>query len=155
MLAVFTITVEESQTPLPPAVEDVQLEVTPAEIREDAGTTSVSLTVTLPTARATAETVTFTLVAPSEGEPAVRDVDYTASLGAVVTIPVGTTTGRATLTLTPINNTEEDGPRAIGVQATFASGGTLMKDIKIVDDETPSTSITLSVAPASDSRGKR
>ena len=151
VLAVFTITVNEGDgTVTPPVAEGgVQLEVTPAEIREDAGTTSVSLTVTLPAARVVDETVTFTIGAPSEGSPAVRDVDYIASLGAVVTIPVGTTTGRATLTLTPINNTEEDGPRAIGVQATFASGATLMRDIKIVDDETPSTSITLSVDPVS------
>ena len=151
VLAVFTITVNEGDgtvTP-PPADADVQLSVTPAEIREDAGTTSVSLTVTLPAARVVDETVTFTIGAPSEGTPAVRDVDYLASLEAVVTIPVGTTTGRATLTLVPINNTAEDGPRAIGVRATFASGGVLMKDIKIVDDETPSTSITLSVDPAS------
>ena len=153
VLAVFTITVDEGDdddTVTPPVADGgVQLEVTPAEIREDAGTTSVSLTVTLPAARVVDETVTFTIGPPSEGPPATRDVDYIASLGAVVTIPVGTTTGRATLTLTPINNTEEDGPRAIGVQATFASGATLMKDIKIVDDETPSTSITLSVDPAS------
>ena len=142
---VFTIEVEEGQVPPPTA--DAQLSVTPAEVREDAGTTSVALTVTLPTARITAETVTFTIVAPSEGEPAVRDVDYIASLEAVITIPVGTTTGRATLTLAPINNTAEDGVRALGVQATFASGATLMQNIKIVDDETPSTSITLSVAP--------
>ena len=144
---IFTITVEEGEMPTP--VADAQLSVTPAEIREDAGTTSVSLTVTLPAARVVDETVTFTIEDPSEGTPAVRDVHYIASLGAVVTIPVGTTTGRATLTLTPINNTEEDGPRAIGVRATFASGATLVKNIKIVDDETPSTSITLSVDPAS------
>ena len=143
----FTITVEEGQMPPPPADAEVQLEVTPAEIREDAGTTSVSLTVTLPAARVVDETVTFTIGAPSEGTPAVRDVDYIASLEAVVTIPVGTTTGRATLTLVPINNTAEDGLRAIGVQATFASGATLMRDIKIVDDEAPSTSITLSADP--------
>ena len=153
VLATFTITVNEGDdddTVTPPVADGgVQLEVTPAEIREDAGTTSVSLTVTLPAARVVDETVTFTIGNPSEGTPAVRDVDYIASLGAVVTIPVGTTTGRATLTLTPINNTEEDGPRAIGVQAMFTSGATLMKDIKIVDDETPSTSITLSVNPAS------
>ena len=144
---VFTITVEEGAMPPPPADAEVQLEVTPTEIREDAGTTSVSLTVTLPAARVVDETVTFTIASPSEGTPAVRDVDYIASLEAVVTIPVGTTTGRATLTLVPINNTAEDGLRAIGVQATFASGAVLMKDIKIVDDEAPSTSITLSVDP--------
>ena len=142
---IFTITVEESE--MPPPVADAQLSVTPSAIREDAGATQVSLTVTLATARAVAETVTFTIVAPSAGTQAVRDVDYTASLGALVSIPVGSTVGTATLTLTPINNSAVDELRAIGVQATFVSGATLMKDIKIVDDETPSTSIELSVDP--------
>ena len=142
---VFTITVEAGE--MPPPVADAQLTVTPSAIREDAGTTQVSLTVTLSTARAVAETVTFTIVAPSEGTQAVRDVDYTASLGARVSIPVGSTVGTATLTLTPINNSAVDELRAIGVQATFVSGATLMKNIKIVDDETPSTSIELSVDP--------
>ena len=142
---IFTITVEEGE--MSPPVADAQLSVTPAAIREDAEMTRVSLTVSLPEARAAAETVTFTIVAPSEGTQAVRDVDYTASLGAIVSIPAGATTGTATLTLTPINNTAVDSPRAIGVQATFASGATLMTDIKIVDDETPSTSIALSVDP--------
>ncbi|MYC72416.1 MAG: T9SS type A sorting domain-containing protein [Gemmatimonadetes bacterium] len=144
---IFTITVEEGVTP-PPAT-DAQLSVTPSAIREDAGTTQVSLTVSLPEAKATDEIVTFTIVAPSEGTQAVRDVDYTASLGAIIAIPAGTTTGTATLTLTPINNIAVDSLRAIGVQATFASGATLMTDIKIVDDETPSTSIELSVNPHS------
>ena len=142
---VFTITVEEGE--MPPPVADAQLTVTPSAIREDAGTTQVSLTVTLPTARAVAETVTFTIVAPSEGKQAVRDVDYAASLDAIISIPVGATVGTATLTLTPINNVVVDSLRAIGVQATFASGAALMKNIKIVDDETPSTSIALSVDP--------
>ena len=117
--------------------------------------TPVSLTVSLPEAKAAAETVTFTIVAPSEGTQAVRDVDYTASLGAIISIPAGATVGTGTLTLTPIDNTTPDSPRAIGVQATFASGATLMTDIKIVDDETPSTSIALSVESAHDNRGKR
>ncbi len=144
---IFTITVEEGT--MPPPVADAQLSVTPSAIREDAGMTQVSLTVSLPEAKAADEIVTFTIVAPSEGAQAVRDVDYTASLGAIIAIPAGTTTGTATLTLTPINNIAVDSPRAIGVQATFASGATLMKDIKIVDDETPSTSIALSVDPHS------
>ena len=144
---IFTITVEEGT--MPPPATDAQLSVTPSAIREDAGTTQVSLTVSLPAARAADEIVTFTIVAPSEGTQAVRDVDYTASLGAIIAIPAGTTTGTATLTLTPINNIAVDSLRAIGVQATFASGATLMTDIKIVDDETPSTSIELSVNPHS------
>ena len=142
---IFTIAVQEAE--MPPPVADGQLSVTPSAIREDAGATQVSLTVSLSEARAAAETVIFTIVAPSEGTQAVRDVDYTASLGAIVSIPAGTTTGTATLTITPIDNIVVDRPRAIGVQATFASGATLMTDIKIVDDETRSTAITLSVNP--------
>ena len=141
---IFTITVEEGE--MPPPAADAQLTVTPSAVREDAGTVQVSLTVTLPAARAAAETITFTIVPPSEGKQAVRDVDYAASLGAIVSIPAGSTVGTATLTLTPINNTQMDEPRAIGVQATFASGAVLMKDIKIADDETPSTAIALSVS---------
>ena len=145
---IFTIAVEEAAPP--PPVADAQLMASPSSIREDAGTTQVALTVTLAAARATDEIVTFTVATPSEGRPAVRDVDYTAALGtmgAVVSIPAGATIGTATLTLTPINNAAEDGLRAIGVQATFASGATLLTDIKIVDDETPSTAIVLSANP--------
>ena len=142
---IFSIAVEEGE--MPPPVADAQLIATPSAIREDAGTTQIALTVSLATAKTATETVTFTLVAPSEGKQAVRDVDYVASLGAIVTIPAGATVGTTTLTFTPINNTAVDSLRAIGVQATFASGATLMTDIKIVDDETPSTAISLSVNP--------
>ncbi len=142
---IFSITVEEGE--MPPPVADAQLMATPSAIREDAETTQIALTVSLATAKTATETVTFTVIAPSEGKQAVRDVDYVASLGAIVTIPAGATVGTTTLTLTPINNTAVDSLRAIGVQATFASGATLMTDIKIVDDETPSTAIALSVNP--------
>ena len=142
---IFSIAVEEGE--MPPPVADAQLMATPSAIREDAGTTQIALTVSLATAKTATETVTFTVVAPSEGKPAVRDVDYVASLGAIVSIPAGATVGTTTLTFTPINNTAVDDLRAIGVQATFASGATLMTDIKIVDDETPSTAIALSVNP--------
>ena len=142
---VFTITVGEGE--MPPPVADAQLMATPSAVREDAATTQVALTVALAAAKTGPEIVTFTVVAPSEGKQAVRDVDYVASLGAIVTIPAGSTVGTTILTFTPINNTAVDGLRAIGVQATFTSGATLMTDIKIVDDETPSTAIALSVNP--------
>ena len=142
---IFSIAVEEGE--MTPPVADAQLMATPSTIREDAGTTQIALTVSLAAAKTGPEIVTFTVVAPSEGRQAVRDVDYVASLETVVTIPAGATVGTTTLTFSPINNTAVDGLRAIGVQATFASGATLMTDIKIVDDETPSTAIALSVNP--------
>ena len=119
---IFTITVEEGQ--LPPPVADAELAATPSSVRENIGTQQVELKVTLAAARATNETVTFTIVAPSEGKQAVRDVDYTASLEpSIVSIPAGATIGRATLTLSPINNASVDSLRSIGVRATLRLWG--------------------------------
>ena len=124
------------------------LTAVPAVIREDAAATAISLTFTLEAAAATDESVRFTLVAPSEGTAAVRDVDYTAALEALITIPAGATEGTTTLTITPINNDAEEGLKVLGVQATLVSTGeALSTDIKIRDDETPSTAIELSAEP--------
>ena len=141
----FSITVNAAEVPPPTA--DAEIMATPSSIREDAGTTQISLIVSLMAAKDTDERITFTIVGPSEGKAAVRDLDYDATLGAVVTIPAGETVGTTTLTLTPMNNTKPDGLRALGVQAAFASGATLVQDIEIADDETPSTSVKLSVSP--------
>ena len=142
----FTITVN----PAPASVAVAAgLTATPAVIREDAAATAISLTFTLEAATAADESVRFTLGAPSEGTAAVRDVDYTATLESLITIPAGTTEGTATLTLTPINDDEEEGLKALGVHATLVStGDSLSTDIKIRDDETPSTAIELSANPS-------
>ena len=142
----FTIAVNPA-----PASEVVAAGLTavPAAIREDAAATAVVLTFTLEAAATADESVRFTLVAPSEGTAAVRDVDYTAALEALITIPAGATEGMATLTLTPINDDAEEGLKALGVQATLVStGAALSTDIKIRDDETPSTFIALSADPS-------
>ena len=145
LLAAGLALVELTATP----VAALELTATPSSVREDAGPTEVELVVTLAEARATDETVRFTIGAPSEGQDAVRDVDYALSFtGSVVFIPAGETIGKTTLTLYPVNNISEDGLRVIAVYATFDSGATLMTDIKIVDDETTaSTAITLSASP--------
>ena len=139
----FTIAVNPA-----PRVTVAGLTAVPAAIREDAAATAVVLTFTLEAAAAADESVRFTIVAPSEGTEAVRDVDYTAVLEALITIPAGATEGTATLTITPINDDDEEGLKALGVRATLVSTGeTLSTDIKIRDDETPSTAIELSADP--------
>ena len=126
-----------------------ELTAEPTEIREDAGATEVSLTFILEAAAAVDERVRFAIVAPSEGTEAVRDVDYAATLEALITIPAGATKGTATLTLTPVNDDDEEGLKTLGVRATLLSTGVaLSTDIKIIDDETPSTSIALSADPS-------
>ena len=139
----FTIAVNPA-----PSVAAVGLAAVPAVIREDAAATEVSLTFSLEAAAAVDESVRFAIVAPSEGTAAVRDVDYTATLEVFITIPAGATEGMTTLTLTPIDDDEEEGLKALGVRATLLSTGeALSTDIEIRDDETPSTSIALSAEP--------
>ena len=140
----FAITVNPA-----PRVAPAGLTVEPAVIREDAATTEVSLTFTLGAAATSVEVVRFAIVDPSEGTAAVRDVDYTAKLNAIIIIPVGATEGTTTLTLTPINDEDEEGLKALGVRATLISTNeTLSTDIELKDDETPSTSIELSADPS-------
>ena len=144
---VFTIEVNPAEEA--PGVVAAGLMAVPAMIREDAAETEVALTFTLEAAAAADESVQFAIVAPSEGTAAVRDVDYTVALEVFITIPAGATEGMATLILTPIDDNSEEGLEAIGVQATLVSTGqTLVTNIAIRDDETPSTSIALSADPS-------
>ena len=145
----LVFTIEVNPAAAVPGVVAAGLMAAPATIREDAAETEVSLTFTLEAAAAADESVQFAIVAPSEGAAAQRDVDYTVSLKVLITIPAGATEGTATLVLTPINDNSEEGLEAIGVQATLVSTGqTLVTNIVIRDDETPSTSIALSADPS-------
>ena len=148
-IVALVFTIEVNPAAEAPGVVAAELMAAPAMIREDAAETEVSLTFTLEDAAAADESVQFAIVAPSEGTAAMRDVDYTVTLEVLITIPAGATEGTATLVLTPINDNSEEGLEAIGVQATLVSTGqTLVTNIAIRDDETPSTSIALSAAPS-------
>ena len=143
--AVLSLTFEIGTAP-PATVRVASITATHSSIRENGETTSILLTATLAAPSAKAETILFTIAAPSSGTPAVRDADYTAVLGGSVVIAAGETQGRTMLTLTPLDNAEVDGNKYLGVEAS-ASGGSARTDIKIADDETPSTSLALSVSP--------
>ena len=141
--AVMLFKIAVSEAP-PPAVASVAS--THSSLREDGETTEITLTATLTAAAPAAETVRFTIVAPTQGIAAVRDVDYSATLAGLVSIAAGATQATTTLRLTPFDNDKVDGNTFLGVQAT-ASGGSAQTDIKIADDEIASTSIALSVHP--------
>ena len=71
-----------------------------------------------------------------------------------VAIAEGATQATTTLTITPIDNSQEDGNRVVGIHAVAGSGGSSASvDITIADDETASTSISLSVSPHSVAEG--
>ena len=114
----------------------------------------ITLEVSLQNALLTDETVQFTISDDSEGlgedfdgaVDAQRDVDY-AAVVQTLTIPAGETTGTTTMTVTPVNNNDEDEPRAFTVNARVGNEALLSTGILITDDDTTSDSITLTVSP--------
>ena len=144
--AALTYNFEIAEKPAP-TVEIESVSVTTSSVRENGDATAISVKASLAAAAPVSETIRFTIGAPSGGTAAVRDVDYTASIAeGRFTIDEGATSASTTLTLTPIDNSDEDGDRSIGVYAT-ASGGSASTDVTIADDETASTSISLSASP--------
>ncbi len=143
--AALTYNFEIGEKPAP-TTSVASVSVSQSSVRESGDSASISVKATLAEPAPKAETIRFTLGAPSEGVQAVRDVDFSATLGGNVAIAEGATEATTSLTLVPIDNMNEDGNRVLGVHAT-ASGGSASADITIADDETASTSISLSADP--------
>ncbi|MCE2447957.1 MAG: putative Ig domain-containing protein [Candidatus Latescibacteria bacterium] len=143
--AALTYNFEIAEKP-DPTTEVVNVSVSQSSVRESGDSASISVKATLAGPAPVAETIRFTLGAPSEGVQAVRDVDFSATLHGNVAIAEGATEATTSLTLTPIDNANTDGNRVVGVHA-MASGGSASADVTIADDETASTSISLSANP--------
>ena len=147
----YTITISEAPIP------DVLLEgitSTHTSVRENGGEASITLTVELEDAAgAGGEDVTLTIGTPTEGSAAHRDVDFDATLQGSITIAEGATSGTATLTVTPHDNTTADGHKAFGVEATSSTGHSAIVNIGISDNESASQGIALSVYPDEVSEG--
>ena len=145
--AATTFTIEIAAE-APPTVSVESLNVSRTSVREDDVATEITLTAKLAAAAPVAEAITFRL----DGGTAIRDVDYTATLVGSVDLAEGDTEAQTTLLLTPLDNDEEDGDRIVGLRAS-ASGGSEAAEVTIADDETASTSISLSADPHSVSEG--
>ena len=143
--AVLTYSIEIAPEP-EPVVKVASVTTSHSSIRENGEMTEILVTAKLAAAAPIAETIRFTIGTPDSDPMAVRDVDYEASLGGTFSVDVGATEATTMLNLMPLNNDAEDGNRFIGVHAS-ASGGSASADIKIADDETSSTTISLSADP--------
>ena len=143
--AALTYNFEIAEKP-DPTTTVASVSVSQSSVRESGDSASISVKATLAAPAPVAETIKFTLGAPSEGVQAVRDVDFSATLHGNVAIAAGATEATTSLTLTPIDNANTDGNRVVGVHA-MASGGSASADVTIADDETASTSISLSADP--------
>ena len=117
-------------------------------IREDTGEQTITLTVTLDKKAAKDERVRFEI----EEIAGDRDEDYDVSVEDLI-IDEGETSGKADLTLLPKKIAGVTGNREFNVKAHFG-GATATKKITIVDVDTPTSNITLSVDTAEVTAGK-
>ena len=113
--------------------DSIALEVSPAEINESDGVTSVTVTGIL-NGKVFRDNVIVPLVisddlngdgsvdADEKAKAATRDLDYTASLSALV-IPGGQTQGTATITITPVANDGKEGDEKIGLRSSGDAEG--------------------------------
>ena len=127
---------QESEETTTTTVELEGIAVSHDSIREnDEQATVITLTVTLDKTAATDETITLSIVSPTQGKTAKRNEDFDATLPETLTIARGQRTGTAQLTLTPKDNTTADGDKAFAVQATSSSGHAALINIKIIDND--------------------
>ena len=130
------------------ASTSVTLSVSPASASEDGGAQQIEVTAALDGA-ARLEATSVTVTVGAAGDAAASGTDYQAVSDFVLTIAPGALSGEAIFTLTPADDGIAEGDEAITVRGS-ASGLTVNDaTLALNDDDTASTSVELSVSPAS------
>ena len=116
-------------------------------ISEDRGVSTVTALLDRPSSVATTVTVSATAVSPASAS------DFTLSSNKVLTIAAEQTASTGTVTITAVDNDDDDDNRQVTVSgvAENADGVTQPSSstLTIVDDESASTTVTLTVSPTS------
>ena len=125
----------------------IELSVEPSEVSENAGATTVTVTGTLNAARPSEATAVAVTVG-AEGDSATEGTDYATVADLTLTIAAGQTTGTTTFTLTPTDDAVAEGAETVSVTGTATGFTVTGAMVTLTDDDTASTEVTLSVAPA-------
>ena len=134
----------------------VDLAVNPAQVREDAGATTVQVTASL-NADARGQDTEVTVTVGASGDSAVEGTDYGTVADLTLTIDAGETIAETTFTLDPTNNNAVDGAKTITVDGSAAGLAVRSTDLTLNDDDVASTTVTLTLDPreVSESVGSR
>ena len=150
-----TLTIEDDDDP-PTVTTAVVLSVLPSSVGESAGATTVTVTGTLNGSALSQDAVVALSVTAGAGtEPA----DYEAST-ATLTISKDKTSGEATITLTPADDTIVEGAETVVVGGSVRVGGVsstltvTSASVTIADDDAPIWSVTVSPASIGESAGE-
>ena len=126
----------------------VTLSVSPEGVWEHLGAETVTVTAALlEAARATATEVTVSRT----GGTAISGTDYAAVQDFTVTIPAEQTSGTATFTLTPTDNSAEEPTKMVilGERVRGRTLNTVLVRLEILDDESTRRAIVLRASPRS------
>ena len=147
-----TLTITDDET----GSTRVDLSVNPAQVREDAGATTVRVTASLD-ADARAENTEVTVTVGTSGDSAVEGTDYQSVADLTLTIDAGETSAETTFILTPTNNDSVEGAKTITVDGSVSGLAVRSADLTLNDDDVASTTVVLTLDPleVSESVGSR
>ena len=126
----------------------VTLSLNRRTLGEEASGTSVTATATATTAIAVARTVT---VSVGDTGTATSGTDYTAVSDFDITIAANATSGTGSFTLTPTQDTTNEGNETIGVAGTNSLSTVTGTTLTLVDDDQPTISLSAGTAAFSES----
>ena len=129
----------------------IDLSVDPVSVAEDAGATTVTVTAEFSTVVTYATDTPVTVSVGAGGDGAASGTDYAAVSDFTVTVPAGRTSGSATFTLTPVDDTLVEGSETITVSGTNAARTVNGASLTLTDDDSVAAAnldIALSVDPA-------
>ena len=129
----------------------VNLSVSPATLGEGDGATTVAVTAALSTGATFAADQTVTVTVGGSGT-ATSGTDYAAVSSFAVTIPAGQTSGTATFTLTPTDDTLVESSETVGVAGSAADLTVNGTELTLNDNDGAPT-VKLSAAPATVGEG--
>ena len=127
----------------------VALSVSPGGVSESAGATTLTLTAAFVGGGTLTTDASVTVTVGQPGDTAVSGADYTAAGRVTVPITAGQSSGQATFTLEPTDDTLAEGPETLTLNGATTGLTVSNATVTIIDDDPAPTAVALSVSPAS------
>ena len=137
-----TVGINDDET----ASSQVELSVNPAQVREDAGATTVRVTASLDE-DARGQDTEVTVTVGSSGDSAVEGTDYATVADLTLTIDQGKKTAETTFSLNPTNDNTTEGAKTITIGGSTLGLAVRSADLTLNDDDVASTEVALTLDP--------
>ena len=141
-IAPQTLTITDDDT----APTEITLSLNPDQVAEDAVSPTVEVTAAFPPGSGTLTADTVVTVTVEAGTALAADFTSTTTM---ITIPMGMDSMSGTLSLTLVDDTLVEGNETLMVTGTATDFTIAPQTLTIIDDETPPTTIALSLDPSS------